>query len=141
MSLDTTDTLTDAVFCLDIINEVLGQPTPLPGYHRPDEDWNGWATPLFNREQAEQVTAALNATFKLLSPDSWTQFNEDGNYAWFDPETECYCSFNDNESGAIDEWECFVVDIAGTPTKTWAIGSYNWTWCEQVTFHPITEEN
>jgi hypothetical protein len=34
---------------------------PYAGYHRPGVDWNGWATPAFDRETADRIAADFSA--------------------------------------------------------------------------------
>lgn len=67
------------------------------------DDWNGWATPYFERPEANLVMEALGGTYK------------DGKYL-----------FDDGYDG--EEYEKETIDTVDGPKEVYAIGAYSWTW-------------
>ncbi len=104
---------------------------PWPGYTL-NEGWNGWATPRFTREVADQITAHFRATFGcdfafdeatgkyLLKPCSHKDLSAapDAKY------TDC-------EMNTYDEPEVFGFEdatIDGATVRLYWIGTMGWTW-------------
>lgn len=75
--------------------------------------WNGWAMPLFLKEQADKVAEAFNA---------------EGDTVTYNPQTDSFIVLLDG----ADEYEVFKgVEIDGT--MYYPIGAGSWIWDEEYT--------
>jgi hypothetical protein len=61
--------------------------TIVEGFVRQDEDWNGWALPLFNFENAMKLVNAKD--FQLEYSEETDSVNERFNPDYFDSEEDC----------------------------------------------------
>lgn len=86
------------IFSLDAIED-----KKFNGYTFGD-DWNGWATPYFERPEANLIMEALGGTYK------------DGKYLF------------DDGYGGEEEYQKETIDTVDGPKEVFAIGAYNWTW-------------
>ena len=77
-----------------------------------DQEWNGWACPLFSYEEAQRIAAVCN---------------EHGGRASYDEQHDRFI-FHLNESD-LDEPEIYSSEqLEGK--KLYAIGAFNWIWEE-----------
>lgn len=88
------------------------------GWHNPEVRWNGWATPAFERVEAERVVAHVNRQREELGADSDQAYMEwRGDVAvYINPEYTL-------EDGREEE---FGPDENGL----YWIGAWSWTWSE-----------
>jgi hypothetical protein len=71
--------------------------------------WNGWATPHFERGEADRVAAAFDARF--------------------DPERDAYITMS--QDGEEDAWAAVDIQISdGSGIKAYGIGAGAWIWDE-----------
>ena len=91
------------------------------GYH-----WNGFATPIFNRENADRI-AAMNAAILAENPDN----QEIVDRITYEPEHDRYRT--ENPAWDLSEPEYVKGHYAPEAGENlYAIGTYGWTW-EEVT--------
>lgn len=95
---DTEKVAVPGLFSLDAI-----EGKTFKGYTFGD-DWNGFATPYFERVEANQIMEALGGTYK------------NGKYL-----------FDDGYDGE-EEYEKQTIDTVDGKKDVYAIGAYNWTW-------------
>lgn len=104
--------------------------TEYTGYHVPTERWNGWATPVFEKEVAMHILADTNTPYK------WSA--KLGNELFYDPEHD-----PDGESGN-EQWTSagpIKITVNGEQKEVYEIGPYNWTWSSSADYAkggPIT---
>jgi hypothetical protein len=96
---------------------------PYPGYHRPGVDWNGWATPAFDRETADRIAA----DFAAQGEGYTAQYdNTRDAFLFGDPD-------NDWEDDVFPGFGTTISDTDGLQTVgLYGIGASVWTW-EEVT--------
>lgn len=95
---EVKDAAVKGLFSLDAI-----EGKKFPGYTFGD-DWNGWATPYFEKPEANLIMEALGGTYN------------DGKYL-----------FDDGYDG-FDEYEKQTIETVDGPKDVYAIGAYSWTW-------------
>ena len=99
--------------------EALKEPTAVKGLFSIDEiekftgytfgdDWNGWAVPYFEKEEADKVAKSFNGRY-----ENDTYFFDDG----YDGE---------------EEYEKQTIETVDGPKEVYAIGAYNWTWSNDL---------
>lgn len=111
-----------ALFTLDSVDETEGGVTPFEGYTHGD-DWNGWATPYFGKDEAMRLIAALN---KVMEQASF--YSGDLPFAWYDPAKDAFVTLYENDLSEVDEWQGIQVEVHGQTLTLYAIGAYCWTW-------------
>lgn len=105
-----------ALFTLDCIDETEGTVTPFAGYTHGD-NWNGWATPYFGKDEAMRLMAALN------------KVRNNPYYAWYDRGQDAFANFYEGDDpNDIEEWQGIQVEVHGQTLTLYAIGAYCWTW-------------
>lgn len=79
------------------------------------ETWNGWATPYFEFEQAEKITAALGK-----------------DCGRFDPAADAFITREscDMGVGESETWTALSIETPDGTKKVYAIGAYGWCWQE-----------
>lgn len=95
------------------------------GYHRGD-DWNGFACPVFEKDEAERIAADFRAQ---VSPDGPFE-------ASFDPDTDAFL-FRDPADDPNEGPLCFqahTIEIDGEAKHVYTIGTRYWTWIAQSAF-------
>lgn len=85
------------------------------GYTK-DEDWNGWACPYFNYEQAQKVLRIYNELRRIIGQKD---------FAYYEPSAD---SFVFPVSGEREP-ENFMA-IADEGQKYYSIGAFCWIWEE-----------
>lgn len=81
------------------------------GYHIPENRWNGWATPKFEKYIADLITHNFSTKdFKI-------------NY---DKENDCYIIIN--ESNEVEKVEKSTINTNDGKKEVYDFGSVGWTW-------------
>lgn len=99
--------------------------TIFEGWHNPAVRWNGFATPAFEKSEADRIMA-------------WQQAHEDAESEriTFDVERDSYVivnpSYPEDPNLYVEGFEadCDVEGIGGKSKRLYAIGSWSWTWME-----------
>jgi len=95
-------------------------PGPYEGYTRGD-DWNGWATPVFEKVEAEHIARDFAAL-----ESRWGEF-----VGRYDEERDAFIFIDPGADGEeVYGAEAIIVD--GLKRKVYAVGIYYWTWMEVV---------
>jgi hypothetical protein len=98
------------------------------GWHNPSHRWNGWATPAFEKAEADRLMTWQMAQEGTGQPDGLSAIT-------YDPVKDVYVidyrnQYPDEGDDALEEIEPFFADCGGQQLKLYAIGSYFWTWYE-----------
>ena len=80
------------------------------------ETWNGWACPAFEREAAQAIVTACNATGGEVQSASYDEAND----------TFVFSS----GPGDREVFEAVEIETAAGRLKVWEIGSCGWCWWE-----------
>jgi hypothetical protein len=75
-------------------------------------DWNGWAVPFFELDQAMEVLAALRRT---------------GRTSEYDPQTDTFV-FAEQEDDDEEQYPSSEIDTADGPRKVYGLGAGVWIW-------------
>lgn len=98
--------------------------TVFEGWHNPSERWNGWATPAFEKSEADRLMAHQQEVG-----------GEEQDRITFDVERDAYVitnpAYGDDESLAQGfDADCDVEGVGGKTKHLYAIGGWSWTWME-----------
>lgn len=116
MSLITTQkTLRKAKFSLDTYD------TSFEGW-TDGTLWNGWATPLFENEEATRIVDMHN---KAEPFDK-----DDPGRAWYDAEADQFCFVLASTDGEVEYFQGFERETQSGKLKLYAIGAWFWVWEE-----------
>jgi len=96
--------------------------------------WNGWACPLFERDEANRYVELHNKlrAEQHVAPE-WVDI------MWSDyPYPGVICERGDYEEGSVEEaeglqdihYEALTISTPEGPKEVWALGMYSWTWEE-----------
>lgn len=87
------------------------------------ELWNGWATPLFQYEEAARMMDVHNRMDPVVDP-------EDKPRAWYDAERDRFCFITEGTGREIEYYSACLRQAGGEMRKLYGIGSWYWTWEE-----------
>lgn len=78
--------------------------------------WNGWATPLFEKDVADQIVQGYNSS------------GTDGG-AWYNPEQDAYC-LSDTDDEEPLAFSGRTVETPGGTKRLYPLATRYWTWEE-----------
>jgi len=88
-----------------------------PGYHVPSERWNGWATPLFEKDTAIQILKDFGYPHEIHGPN--IEFDPN----WYSDQPE--------EEKEMAVQVPIEISVNGKKKIVYSIGSYYWVWDEK----------
>lgn len=88
-----------------------------PGFHIPAERWNGWATPVFEKETALKILKEYGYPYKEVGEN--IEFDTSG----YEGQPE--------EEKEIEVFKPHIITINGKEKTVYGIGSYYWVWDEK----------
>jgi len=101
--------------------------TPVIGY-TDGSDWNGWATPVFDKDTAAQVMQSVNAANRAFeekygADDQLSVSYDAGQNAFLihDP------NYPDDDPQIVKGHD---ITVEGRPIHVYALGTRDWTWSE-----------
>lgn len=88
------------------------------GYHLPDDLWNGWENPLFEKDVAEQ-----------LVKDQKALFDQCGDVDRFEWDGDILIQISPEEEGVYRERvQQFTIEFEGEKKTVYPIGNHSWCW-------------
>src|SRR5687768_6596852 len=84
--------------------------------------WNGWATPLFEYDEAMRIVDAHNR----VEPFD----KNDPGRAWYDAEADQFCFVQASADGEVECYQAIEHETQDQKLKLYAVGARSWVWEE-----------
>jgi hypothetical protein len=99
-------------------------PLNFSGYHVAAENWNGWATPSFSKEEANRfLEACAKSNIECGNEVEWG-YEKDGDYFWFWDEN----NGDRQDPDTLEKWSGREVKTEDGVKHLYAVGSWGWCW-------------
>lgn len=86
------------------------------------ELWNGWATPVFEYEEARRMMDVHNK-MEPLDPEDTPQ-------AWYEGDKDRFCFIEMGADREVEYYAAYKQEAEGEVRKLHGVGTWYWTWEE-----------